>query len=819
MRGSTQRIIMAAWVFAVGAVGAPVFAQRLPPPVGINPQLDAAEGRPIRRIVFVVVSGAATDGEPVAAPRALDAAVETLARNQLRLTEGMPFSAELASADISRLNRLGRFRQVESQVQNLGDGTIELRYLVRVQPLVTDVQVVGNRLMSDQELAREIDVLTGTPVDPQQVERAARRIEARYREKGYFNALVTIDQEEMDRDGIVLFKIREGERTRVKDIRFEGNASIRSDQLDGEVETREAWFLETGPVDIDLIAGDVGRVVQFYRNRGFLDVRVEYVLTPSLNGKEAIVTFVIDEGRPYTLGGARVIITDEDGGGPVFSTPQIMGLIKVKPGGVYGESELRASEKAIKDAYGVLGFVDARVTRRELRREDEPVVDLLLGISQGRQYKTGLVTIRGNDHTRDDVVRRLVTIQPDRPLDSTEIEETERRLRRSNLFAPPSGDNPGPKVTIQPEDPNNPGYRDVLVEVEETNTGSFNIGGGAGSDSGFFASISITQRNFDITDTPDTFGELFTGDALRGGAQTLSLQLVPGDRSQVYAISLTDRALGDTDISGSGTIEFRKRVYRSYDEQRIGARGSIGTTLGSRWTFDVPFGVQEVSLSGIDDDAPAEFFDFEDDARLFNFGVRLSRATIDDQAFPSRGSRTSVEVEQTTGDFTFSKIEGSYSQYVRLAEDVLGRKTTLQLTTRAGLIPQDSEDVPFFERLYQGGQNFRGFDFRAVSPVGIDRDGNITDDPVGGTFSFFAGAEVRQPIFTELVSVVGFLDTGTVDTDIACDKYRVSVGVGFRIFVEQLSPVPLAVDFGIPLMKEETDETRLFSFSLDVPFR
>lgn len=799
-------------MFAAGAAGVPAMAQTVAPVPGVNPQLEAAEGRPIRRVVFLVEGAAG-------ATTSLDPAVETLARNQLRLTEGMPFAAELASSDVSRLNRLGRFRGVESQVQNLGDGTIELRYVVQVQPLVTDVQVVGNTLLSDQELAREIDVLTGTPVDPQQVERAARRIEARYREKGYFNALVTIDQEEMDRDGIVLFKIREGERTRVKDIRFEGNASIRSSQLEGQVETREAWFLETGPVDLDLIAGDVGRVAQFYRDRGFLDVRVEYVLTPSPNGKEAIVTFVIDEGRPYTLGDVRVVFTDREAGVPVFSTEQIMGLMTVKPGGTYGDGQLRASEKAIRDAYGVLGFVDARVTRRELRREDGPVVDLLLGISQGRQYKTGLVTVRGNDHTRDDVIRRLVTIQPDRLLDTTEIAETERRLRQSNLFAPPSADKPGPKVTIQPEDPANPGYRDVLVEVEETNTGSFNIGGGAGSDSGFFASISITQRNFDITDTPDTFGELFTGDAFRGGAQTLSLQLIPGDRSQVYALSLSDRALGESDISGSGTIEFRKRVFSAYDEQRIGARGSLGMTLGSRWTFDFPFGVQQVSLSDIDDDAPAEFFEFEDDTLLYNFGGRLSRATIDNQAFPSQGSRTILELEQFTGDYTFTKISGSYSQYVRLAEDVLGRKTTLQLTTRAGYIPQDQEDIPFFERLYQGGQNFRGFDFRAVSPVGVDRNGNITDDPVGGRFSFFAGAEVRQPIFTELVSVVGFLDTGTVDTEVSFNKYRVSVGMGVRIFVEQLSPVPLAVDFGIPLLKEDTDEERLFSFSLDVPFR
>ena len=94
-------------MFAAGAVGAPVLAQTLPPAVGMNPQLDAAEGRPIRRIVFVVVSAPRPEGAPVVPVPTLDAAVETLARNQLRLTEGMPFSAELASADISRLNRLG----------------------------------------------------------------------------------------------------------------------------------------------------------------------------------------------------------------------------------------------------------------------------------------------------------------------------------------------------------------------------------------------------------------------------------------------------------------------------------------------------------------------------------------------------------------------------------------------------------------------------------------------------------------------------------------------------------------------------------------
>jgi outer membrane protein insertion porin family len=42
--------------------------------------------------------------------------------------------------------------------------------------------------------------------------------------------------------------------------------------------------------------------------------------------------------------------------------------------------------------------------------------------------------------------------------------------------------------------------------------------------------------------------------------------------------------------------------------------------------------------------------------------------------------------------------------------------------------------------------------------------------------------------------------------------------VGLRIAVPQLGPVPLAFDFAIPLIKEDQDRERVFSFTLDVPF-
>jgi outer membrane protein insertion porin family len=808
-------------------------------PETIPAELLPFEGRPIRAIQFQslpagsgpsYIPGDAKDGEgkekkteargtdgteplPPAPPPVLDEATVELARNQLRLREGMPFSAQLASADISRLNRLGRFKRVESSVTLLADGSVDLVYTLDLQVVIRGVQTVGNKEFSDQELGRIVDVLEGTPVDTTRLDRACRRIEDRYREKGYYNALVTVDEKELATSNIVLFKVREGSKTKITEIRFEGNVSFTPRELEGQIKTQRAWLFGRGQLDNEVLADDVAALVTFYRDRGFLDVRTDRVITPSPDGREVLVTFVLDEGPQYTLRDVKVAFAGSESE-QVFSVEQLLGLMTIKPGGVYSDRQLKVSLDSIKAAYHKLGYADADVRRREQRDLNTPQVDLWLVISEGRAFDTGQVIIRGNTLTRDDVVRREVQFLPNRPLDATLKPETEARLRRTRLFAPESA-----KVTLQAEKPEEPGSRDVLVEVDETNTGSFNIGGAVNSDSGLSAIISLTQRNFDVTDTPDTFGEFFRGEAFRGGGQTFNITASPGSERQIFTIGLTDPYLFDTDYAGSAQAFYFTRFYREYDEQRYGAKFSLGRRFGSRWNASIPLRIENISISDIDDDAAAEYFEYTDDNLLYGVGLTLTRSSVDDFIRPSKGSKTEVGVEQVGGDFPFTSVRGEYSVYARLAEDVLGRKTVLQLTTRASHILQDTDEVPFYEQYFMGGQNFRGFGFRGVSPMGLDRDGNQTDDPTGGTFSFFAGAEVIQPLYEELISGVAFIDTGTVDDDIGFDKYRVSVGLGVRIYIEALSPAPLAFDFGIPLLKEETDNTRIFTFSIDVPFR
>lgn len=776
--------------------------------------LDAFADRPVRNVRLVGL--VRTDPQ--------------LAQNQVRTRAGQPLSPETVRADVIRLNRLGRFKELNARIQPLNDGSVEVIYQFAETPIVQAVDIVGNRQIPNSEIQPYIDLLRDTPIDEFQLGAARSAIEKVYRDKGYFQATVTVDEKELQ-NGVVLFRVAEGERVRVTDIRFEGNASFEPRLLAPSVKTTTAGIFETGPVDNEQLDRDVAALIEFYRNRGYLDVRADRQVIFSPNGREAIVKFIINEGPLYTLRSVIAELPGEDklrsGQGPtVFSVQQIAGLMEIKAGDVFAVDKVRRSLDAIRNAYLQMGYVDVQISNFELRDTDKPVVDLLLVLNEGRPFKTGMIQIKGNDTTQDKIAIRELDIKPERPLDlSTErvipgrppVTRAEQRISDTRLFAPGSV-----KLTIQPENPAEPGYRDLLLEVQETNTGSLSFGASVNSDAGVNGLISLRQRNFDIADAPDSFGELLAGRAFRGAGQDFNITLAPGTQLQEYGIGLTDPNLLDSDYSGSIGASYRQREFSEYDEDRLRLRLGFGRRFGERWAGNVLVRLENIKIDNIDSDAPNDLFEVEGDSALTGIGFQLTRTTVDARFRPSKGSRLQFEVERVGvlgGDYDFTRLGASHVVFFPVYESFLGYKTVLSFKTEANYIPEGQDHVPTFERLFLGGTSFRGFNFRQISPKGIRHDtGQIGDDPIGGVWSFFTGVEVNQPIWQDVLAVVGFIDTGTVSDKLTFSEYRVSAGLGLRIYVPAIGPVPLAFDFGFPVVKEDGDRERVFSFSFDLPF-
>ncbi len=117
------------------------------------------------------------------------------------------------------------------------------------------------------------------------------------------------------------------------------------------------------------------------------------------------------------------------------------------------------------------------------------------------------------------------------------------------------------------------------------------------------------------------------------------------------------------------------------------------------------------------------------------------------------------------------------------------------------------DGTPIYERYFAGGfQSFRGFAFRGVSP---SEEGVY----VGGQFMAVGTVEYMVPLLVNgMVQLVVFSDFGTVDNGVTFGNFRASVGAGFRLTIPMMGPVPLAFDFGIPVVRQPTDITQVFSF-------
>lgn len=801
------------------------------------------DGRYVASVTLLLAEPGTADFLPA------DPATDQLVRNQIRTGKGSrEYNQSIAASDIARLNRLGRFSSVEHVIAPRPDGSVDITFRLVRQPVIADVQVTGNRRVRSETIAKEVEFLAGTPVDQFELDRAARAIEDLYREKGFHLAGVRVNLDELQNTGVVLFEVREGLRTRITDVRFEGNTSFRTEILTREIDTRQAGIFRTGPLDDDTLRADERALARFYKERGYLDARVGSTVTTSPDSREAIVTFFVEEGPLYTLRTVVAHHIDADTS-PVLSEEQIVGLIDMKPGDTYSHLKVENAVELVQSAYGQMGYVDAYVQRQEIRDPARPLVDLVLGIRQGERFRTGLVQVTGNHVTRHEEIRKLLPFRPDRPLDKTAVDRAAAILASSRLFDAQSQQprtailnrqttGLGSTTTPQPEQPEAPvntearilpplpgdaTYRDVLVEVTETNTGSLGFGAAVNSDAGVIGNISFTQRNFDITDTPDSLGDLFSGKSFRGGGQTFTIQAQPGSETGSYSISLSDNSINDSVIGGSASAFIRTRDYNEYDEERRGIGAAISRRFGDRWRGSIDFRLQSVNISAIDPTSPTDLFDSGGENLLTGLGFGLRRTTVPPQESfrPTQGTIFEINAEQVGalgGDYDFTKLTAEHSVFLSLSEDYLGSNTVLRLNTRASYIPQGQGDTPVFERYYLGGKNMRGFDFRTVGPRGLRNDnGQPSDDPIGGTWLFFWGAELQQPIIGEDLALAFFVDTGTVGEDFSFDDYRVSIGAGLRLYIPQLSPAPLAFDFGFPILKEDTDEERLFTFDIDLP--
>jgi outer membrane protein insertion porin family len=721
----------------------------------------------------------------------------------LHTHKGRPFNEQTAQADAGRLYSSQLFYDAQVNRIDTPEGVVVVVKVLE-RPRIAEVQFLGNRELSNDKLVEVTGLRPGKAMDPASNQMAVREIETKYREKGYPFVEVELLEGGKEGDLRVAIRINEGPKTKVSSIRFEGANFVGSAVLKTKI--KSGTYIGVGKVGIlgnyeaELIDQDIDALRTYYRRNGFLDVRISHKKEFNTDKSRVWLTYLIDEGPRYKVGNVAVA------GAKKFDAKKLESQIKLTSGTFFSDDAMRRDAQGLKDTFGRNGYVNADV-QPEFQFRDQPgQVDVVYKVQEDQPRRIGDVRIEGNTHTKRSVILKQTDLESGALLDSTKLRDAQIRLLQSRLF---DEQNP-PEITIDEAslDPNSP-YTDLLIRLREGATGSLMFGVGVNSDAGVGGSLVLSERNFDLFRVPTSFSDLFSGSAFRGAGQELRMEAVPGDLVNRYSISLLEPYLFGTDVSLQSSGYYYRRLFDNYSEQRGGGRFTLGYRFNRYWGGSIGMRLENVDISRPSIPAPDDLVAALGSHFLYGPRLALSHDTRDSQMNPTQGHYVETSYEQTFGDYNFGRFNASARQFFKIYErrDGSGRHV---LSVRGEFGITDS-DTPIFERFYAGGfQTLRGFEFRGIGPTSFDQK-------VGGRMMLLSGLEYYLPLTADdNVGWVFFSDMGTVERDLDITNYRVTTGFGLRVRVPGMGPVPLAFDFGFPVVKSATDDTQIFSFSMGI---
>jgi len=333
------------------------------------------------------------------------------------------------------------------------------------------------------------------------------------------------------------------------------------------------------------------------------------------------------------------------------------------------------------------------------------------------------------------------------------------------------------------------------------------FGVGVNSNMGVMGQAVLSENNFDALRPPTSWQDVIDGTAFRGGGQQFRLEAVPGTQLSRYMISWADPYFLDQNVSLSTNGFYYTRFFPNWNEQRIGGRISAGYMFTPFLSSSLALRLEGVNLSQPSIPTPDELSRALGSHFLSTVRANLVHDTRDTPFLPGRGHYIETAYEQGIADYTYPRVDFEGRQYFTVREGPHGGNR--HIIALSGQLGWTGDNTPIFEKYYAGGyQNFSGFQFYGVTP----RENGVR---VGGFWSALGSAEYMLPVTaSDAVQLVAFTDFGTVDQSVRMDAIRVTVGGGVRLTIPAMGPLPIAIDFAVPVHKQSYDSTQLVSFSL-----
>ena len=562
--------------------------------------------------------------------------------------------------------------------------------------------------------------------------------------------------------------------------RFGAIASLRKF---GNEEDNLAQLTRRARQDIDLLQ----RVLRVY---GYYDAEVTQSTTgyaapsegsgpaPAIDLRKVGVRFDVLPGPRYTL--ARI------GLGDIAAAPDAAVLSRafaLAPGDPVNADRIAEQRDHLIAALGEGGHAFANVGQPDLAIDHAARTgDLTLPVTSGGQYTIGRITSSLPDYLSARHLGRIARFRSGDPFRRSRIDDFRQAILATGLVS---------AVTITPReaappvaaaDGVKPGTADIDVKLVKAPQRTIAGLIGYSSGEGVRLEASWENRNFFPPEGLVRFrGVVGTREQLAGATYRRNNFF---GRDQVLTADLYAQTR-DTNAYNARTLSFLTSIEKQ-------------TTLifQKAWVFSA--GAEVLATSELPAGAGAT-------RTTYFIGALPLRGAYDgsdDLLDPKRGFRISLRLSPE-----ISVQNGQRSSYARVQFDAstyrpVSSNVILAGRVRLGTIPgTDVASIAPSRRFYAGGgASVRGFAYQAVGPR--DALGN----PSGGRSltEFSLEARVKTGLLGGAVSVVPFVDAGTVGTTASptTNGLKIGAGIGMRY---QTSFGPIRIDLGTPVNPSKGD--------------
>lgn len=707
---------------------------------------------------------------------------------------GKPLDPSAVEKDIKEIYRAGFFEKVSARLES-SDGKTRLIFDVVEKPAIRNVTVEGNEVVSDETLREKLTIGARRFLDSRKIAAGIDGAKAYYQEKGYYGTEIDYTAKTVEGNQVDLeFVVREGEKRLVREVVFEGNNALESDDLEDVVDvTRYKWWISWatggGVVKKEMLENDVKKLMQHYLEHGFVEVHVGEPVIENLEDGIRVV-FKIEEGDVFSIGTISAIGTLlED------SEEKTIDGLKLKSGETFNVDFLRKDVFTVSDKFTDIGYAFVNVEPLTKINRETKTVDVQFNVDKGEIVSINRIDISGNKKTKDNVIRRSVEINEQEIYSSSKIRRSQELIQRLGFFE---------EVNITSDVSPYEDMVDLDISVREGMTGTFSVGAGISSGDGFIVSTQISENN------------------LFGTGRSLTFDVDTGSRRRNYILSFQEPRLNDTRWSVGMEALAVEREFDDFDRKEKGGSVNFGYPLwflGPEYLDDVRFGLGYeylvVDIDDVEDDAPTLIRDQEGRTNVSSFTPRIVRDTINNPLDPTSGSRqsASIELAGVGGDEEFWLARLSNTIYYSLF-DISESPVVFSQRTNFGYGKTfDDEDFPVFRRFFPGGINsVRGYEEKELGPE------DETGSEYGGNKQFVANFELIFPFFSTIgLKGLVFYDVGEAfddDESIKFSELRQAFGWGFR----WRTPIaPIRIEIGYPIDKEEGERSVVTHFSFGAP--